>query len=236
MCGRYYVATEEELAEMREIIEEVAWNLGKAPAEAEIKTGEIFPTDRAPMFAPPLVDASRRADGRQRGGELFGHAGWQWRLAKWGFPHWQAKRPIINARAESAAEKPMFRRALQASRCAVPAAGFYEWRHVGGKSTKERYLFKQVDGRMLYMAGLAGVFRGEGSGGGNDASSVEGSGAVAYEAFTILTTAANGSVADIHNRMPVILAMEELGLWARDMAFVEEALRRPGPGLVRIAA
>jgi putative SOS response-associated peptidase YedK len=259
MCGRYYVATEEEIAEIREIIEEVARNLGKNPVEASMKTGEIFPTDVAPVLAPPLLnapsnaapsqwDAERLVALRQNGGALPFHAGgWQWRLAKWGFPHWQGKRPIINARSESAAEKPMFRRALQASRCAVPATGFFEWRRVG-KTAKEKYLFKREDGRLLYMAGLADVFRaagagagvgtrvgaGIGVGAGMDAGA--GMGAGAYEAFTILTTAANESVADIHDRMPVILDREELDMWASDMSFVEEALRRPGPELVRVAA
>ena len=235
MCGRYYVATEEEVAEMREIIEDVARNLGASPAEAAVKTGEIFPTDCAPVLAPPFLPAAQTAarpaawSAAQPAAQpaawpaaWSAQSGWQWRLARWGFPHWQSKRPIINARSETAAEKPMFRRALQVSRCAVPAAGFFEWKRAGGKATKEKYLFRRADGRMLYMAGLVDVFRGEGTG--------------AYEAFTILTAAANESVADIHDRMPVILAREELGLWAGDMAFVDEAMRRPGPELARIAA
>jgi putative SOS response-associated peptidase YedK len=110
----------------------------------------------------------------------------------WGFvPRWAkgdpGKRPI-NARSESAAEKPLFRQAFREGRCLVPASGFFEWRKDG--PVRQPYYFHRVDGAPLLFAGLQDRWEGP-----------EG----AVETFAILTTRANGLMAPIHDRMPVIL-------------------------------
>jgi len=135
---------------------------------------------------------------------------------KWGFPHWKNSGVIINARAETASEKKMFSKPLRESRCVVPSSGFYEWNR-GGNKNKDKYFFRRPGENTLYMAGITGTFR--------DAAGTQ------YSAFTILTTAANDSVASIHNRMPVILAPEELQHWIDDDDYTEYVLHRHGPEL-----
>ena len=136
---------------------------------------------------------------------------------KWGFPHWKNSGVIINARAETASEKKMFSKPLRERRCVVPSSGFYEWDH-GDNKQKDKYFFRRPDENTLYMAGIVGTFR--------DTAGTQ------YSAFAILTTVANGSVSQIHDRMPVILAPDELQHWIDDDDFSEYALHRPGPGLV----
>ena len=137
---------------------------------------------------------------------------------KWGFPHWKSSGVIINARSETAPEKSMFRKPLLERRCVIPSNGFYEWDKAGGGKKKNKYLLRRPGERLLYMAGMINAFR--------DASGCE------YNAFVILTTAANASVAPIHDRMPVIIASDEREDWINDDVFMKLALRRPGPELL----
>jgi len=194
MCGRYTVFTEAEIIEMRAIIDEISRKFGP---EA-IKTGEIFPTNTAPILT------------------LNDH-----RLApfpvSWGFPKWDGKGVIINARAETAIEKNMFRKSLLERRCVIPSTGFFEWLHVEGKKKKDKYLLRLPDTEMLFMAGMSGFFK--------DAANQP------YEAFCILTTAANASVQPIHDRMPVILMPDEREAWLNDDGFMQHVLDRAGPEL-----
>lgn len=98
---------------------------------------------------------------------------------------------MINARSETAAEKPMFRKSLLERRCLIPASGYYEWRRTqsGGKS-KEKYALYRT-GQPIYMAGLWRMEQGE-----------------KLPVFVILTREAGPGIADIHDRMPVILPDE----------------------------
>lgn len=113
---------------------------------------------------------------------------------RWGLiPSW-ARDPaighkLLNARAETVADKPSFRTALQRRRCLIPADGFYEWQTIGGK--KQPIRFRRADGALFAFAGL--WERGTGPEGGP------------VETCTIVTTAANDTVRPIHDRMPVIL-------------------------------
>ncbi|MCL2820885.1 MAG: SOS response-associated peptidase [Oscillospiraceae bacterium] len=146
---------------------------------------------------------------------------------KWGFPHWKNSSVIINARSETAAEKNMFRKPMRERRCVVPSGGFYEWSRTGGsqrtgsgnyrgggsgRKLKDKYLFRQPGEHMMYMAGIISTFR--------DESGDE------YNAFVILTTAANDSVAPIHDRMPVLLAKDEHELWIKDERFMYYTIKR----------
>lgn len=121
---------------------------------------------------------------------------------QWGLrPRWQrpGQRPIapINARGETLAEKPMFRSLFRRSRCIVPADGFYEWRTTGGR--KQPWYVTAADGALWGFAGLW--------------DEVEGPDGEPLASFTIVTTAANPLLAQVHDRMPVILRPEDEELW-----------------------
>ena len=137
--------------------------------------------------------------------------------AKWGFPHWKNPGVIINARAETALDKKMFSAPLLQRRCAVPATGFYEWTRIGGAKKKDKYLLRLPEKRTLFMAGIMNSFR--------DSAGME------YTAFVILTTSANESVAQIHDRMPVIIAPDEHDLWISNTEYIGHVLHRRGPEL-----
>ena len=110
----------------------------------------------------------------------------------WGFPRFDGKGLLINARAESAMERKTFRNSVQHRRCIIPAKGFYEW-----DKSKEKFSYERKDAPILYMAGCYNWYKDE-------------------ERFVILTTEANSSVAPVHNRMPLILEQEELEEWVLD--------------------
>jgi putative SOS response-associated peptidase YedK len=120
---------------------------------------------------------------------------------------------MINARAETAAEKPAFRDPLERKRCLIPADGFYEWKR-NGKS-KQPYCFEVGDREPFAFAGLWDNWRAP------DGSKLE--------TCTILTTTPNQLLTDIHDRMPVILSSENYDLWLdpgfRDVAAVTEMLQ-----------
>ena len=136
-------------------------------------------------------------------------------MLRWGLiPSW-AKDPaighkLINARSETAAQKPSFRSAFRHRRCLVPADGFYEWQREG--KTRQPWLFGLRDGAPMVFAGLwerwavpeGAVLTG---------SLAERSPGDAVETCTILTTAANEAVAPVHGRMPAILPPEAWDAW-----------------------
>jgi putative SOS response-associated peptidase YedK len=123
-------------------------------------------------------------------------------LARWGLiPSWAKDREIgarmINARADTAAEKPAFRSAFKSRRCLIPADGFFEWQAREGR--KQPHLIRRRDGGVLAFAGLWERWAPAGE--------------EAIESCVILTTAANEVLRPIHDRMPVILPPEAWPLW-----------------------
>ena len=100
---------------------------------------------------------------------------------------------VINARSETAERTPMFREAFESRRCVVPADGFFEW--TGPRVRRRPIWFHAPEGRLLLMAGLYEL-RPDGR-----------------MAFTILTTTANADVADVHDRMPALLAPACVAEW-----------------------
>jgi putative SOS response-associated peptidase YedK len=126
------------------------------------------------------------------------------RVMRWGLvPPW-AKDPklgsrLINARAESAASKPAFRDALARRRCLIPADGWYEWQRSGPR--KQPFFITPVDGSGLALAGLWSAWRGP------DAA------ASPLVTCTVLTTDAVGPLAEIHDRMPLILPSQAWPAW-----------------------
>ncbi len=131
-----------------------------------------------------------------------GEQGRALRMLRWGLvPSWardvQVGYRMINARAETVAEKPSFRNAFRARRCLIPATGFYEWRP--GRGGNQPYHFRMGDGQLMAFAGLWERWqRGE---------------AEAVESCTILVTSANPTVAPVHDRMPVILDPKHHDAW-----------------------
>ena len=136
-------------------------------------------------------------------------------FAKWGFlPAWakHAKLAQINARSETAAGSGMFRAALRARRCLIPADGFFEWppRADGAGKTPMRFTLRS--GNLFAFAGIWEEWAG-----GPDGP---------LRTCAILTTHPNELVANVHNRMPVILRPEHEGLWL-DPAVTDPAALAP---------
>jgi putative SOS response-associated peptidase YedK len=104
---------------------------------------------------------------------------------------------MINARSETAPEKPSFRRAFRGRRCLIPADGFYEWKRMNGG--KQPYYIRMEGGGPFAFAGLWESWDKGGSG--------------EIRSCTILTTEANPLVAEIHDRMPVIVAPDAYDVW-----------------------
>jgi len=136
-------------------------------------------------------------------------------MLRWGLiPGW-ARDPtighkLINARSETAAEKPSFRSAFRHRRCLIPADGFYEWQRRGG--TRRPWLFGLRDGAPMIFAGLWERWTVP-EGAALTGSLAERSPGDAVETCTILTTAANETVAPVHGRMPVILESDAWDPW-----------------------
>ena len=140
-------------------------------------------------------------------------------MLRWGLvPHWAKDISIgnrlINARAETVAEKPAFRQALSRRRCLVLASGFYEW----GKSPagKVPYFMSPRSGEGLAFAGLWEQWRG---------------GDGVLETCAIITTAANATLTKVHQRMPAILAADAQVRWLDGETPATERLEllRPAP-------
>ncbi|HEU4976663.1 MAG TPA: SOS response-associated peptidase [Baekduia sp.] len=175
MCGRYSLAT---------------------PAQADLRSrfplGEAVELRQRFNVCPgdDVVAVTTTREGEPRG-----------ELLRWGLvPHW-AKDPsvgfrMINARAESVADKPAYRDALSTHRCLVVADGFYEWQARPGRP-KLPWHVTRSDGAPFAFAGLWATWRG----GGADAPPLR--------TCTIVTTAANAALRDVHDRMPVMLRGED---------------------------
>ncbi|MGI1658246.1 MAG: SOS response-associated peptidase [Desulfitobacterium sp.] len=169
MCGRYFIATEQDDAEIKKIIEEVNDRFKDTPELSKMKTGEIYPTNIVPIITPvsPV-------------------------LMKWGFTRFDGKGQVINARLETAAEKPMFRKAFAEHRCLIPASHYFEWETIGKKKQKYAIGLRST----LYMAG---IYRFEKD--------------MPIPLFVILTRPAAPVISFIHERMPVIMPKELSGVW-----------------------
>lgn len=128
---------------------------------------------------------------------------------RWGLvPFWAKDLKVgsrmINARSETVADKPAFRRAFAKRRCLLPADGFYEWQKIEGQKAKQPFLIHRVDEEPLVFAGLYEFWHPKDDE-GNDVPDAE-----LVVSCTILTTAANKTIAPVHDRMPVMLAP---GVW-----------------------
>ena len=187
MCGRYNF-TVEQSDEVMEILEKLnAKFQGK-----EVRNGEVFPTNLAPILIEEKQEISPT-------------------LSIWGFPKFDGKGVIINARSETAFEKKTFRDSLINRRCIIPTTGFYEW-----DSEKRKYLFRVNGSNALYMAGIYTYSKDE-------------------MRYVVLTTSANESMTGIHHRMPLVIPKEEIGTWIKDASATNDLLHRVPPQLLHEA-
>lgn len=173
---------------------------------------------------PPRYNAAPRQNllvvrrGRNAGGRLI-------ETMRWGLiPSWAKDAKIgdrsINARdvgedGRALDERPMFRDAWRAGqRCLVPLNSFFEWKNAG--KTKQPYAVGFEDGALMGVAGLWEPWRDPATG-------------KTLRSFTIITTAANETLASLHNRMPVIIAPEDFAVWLGEDSTAARALLRPYP-------
>jgi putative SOS response-associated peptidase YedK len=122
-------------------------------------------------------------------------------VARWGLVPFWAKDPsigsrLINARVETAHEKPAFRRAFAAHRCLVPADGYYEWQTIEGR--KQPFFIRRRDRGVLAMAGMYEVWRSPED---------------RLLSCTVITTEATDDVGRIHDRMPMLVEPERFSAW-----------------------
>jgi putative SOS response-associated peptidase YedK len=177
VCGRYTLATP-----------------NPAEVRARFPIGESVEVRRRYNVAPgdEVLAVTTDREGAPRG-----------ELLRWGLvPSW-AKQPetglkMINARVETVAERPAYRRAFQRYRCLIVADGFYEWRRIPS-GPKQAFHITRSDGGVFAFAGLWSIWRGE------DGRQLR--------TCTILTTAAGPAIAPLHDRMPVILGPGAEAAW-----------------------
>lgn len=206
MCGRYTLFTPEQVLEIKSIIDEAEERLRQRSSQnvrAHLVTDEIRPTNLAPVLFP-------------REGKLVSAA------AFWGFTNhheWVNRKreadgigplkpsPSFNTRNDKAERSTFWRDSLHKRRCIIPASGFWEWHHAEpsepGQTKKDKgvkYLFTMPHSPVLY---IAGIWRNE----VDEATDEE------WPHFSMLTTDPSESVAKIHNRMPLVLLLDELDVW-----------------------
>lgn len=199
MCGRYASSkSSDDLIEEFEVEESrVAEPL--APDYNVAPTKEVY----AVMARPPSADKSAPP---QR----------QLRVLKWGLvPSW-AKDPaignkMINARMETVADKPSFRRAFASRRCLLPADGYFEWyptsaKTKAGKPVKQPFFIRPKDGGSLAMAGLYEIWRDR------SIEDEDAPGAFRWTC-TVLTTDAEDDLGKIHDRMPLMVPPDRWQRW-----------------------
>jgi putative SOS response-associated peptidase YedK len=177
--------------------------LTSAPATVR----QTFGYDEQPNFPPryniaPTQPIAIVTGGRDAQGEFRR----RFQLVRWGFLPGFVKDTqnfplLINARAETAAEKASFRNALRRRRCLIPADAYYEWLRfkVDGKTARRAFLFRRADGEPMGLAGLWEPYLSP------DGSEID--------TACILTTAANGATVAVHERMPVIIERKEFARW-----------------------
>ena len=188
MCCRYWT---DESPELRPIVEEMNRSplMKKWQDKAKVTSyGEIFPTDVVPVIAP------------NRSGVRTVYP------MKWGY---SGKSLLMNARSETAAEKPTFRDDWARHRCIVPASWYFEWEHYPGsdgkKHTGDKYMIHPKDCAVTWLCGLYRIENG-------------------LPVFVILTREPGETIRFLHDRMPLIMPDELVTEWIRPDRKAEELL------------
>ena len=199
MCGRFVSSTPpDQLAQYFDVDEVPEQLLDRGPNYNTAPTTEVFVV---------------RRDGDARRLDAF----------RWGLVPFWAKDPsvgnkMINARAETVAEKSAYRKALQHRRCIIPADGFYEWKKEPGSKRKQPFFIHRPDGEPYAFAGLWELWKGPKRTKAQEAAAAE-SGeadlplAEPLRSCTIITTSANEAMSELHDRMPVMLPRSAWDDW-----------------------
>ena len=190
MCGRYYYS--DKGADSKN---EVLIAMMEKYYRGKYKTGEIFPGDTVPAVI-------------ERSGKLLPVP------ATFGFPGFSGGKLLINARSETAAEKPAFAESLRQRRIILPANGFFEWSR---DEKRAKYRFSVESARTIYLCGLYRL--GDGA-----------------PPFLILTRAANDSMRSTHDRMPVIAGEDQVRPYLTDRDAAMEIIATASPELSRVPA
>ena len=181
MCGRYFFDGE--------TAKEIEDELELSPGLITTGAGDI-----TPAMSPIVISADRGGGG----------AGLRVSAMFWGVTQ-KDKKLVINARAESALEKPMFSDSVERRRLVIPAAGFYEW-----DKDKNKVTFYSKDKSPIYLAGFYQLSDNK-------------------DSFVILTTAANESMIKVHDRMPLMIEKNAVKDWIFDTDAAKEMLHMKMP-------
>ena len=186
MCTRFFIDISDK--ELQEIVA-AAENSALAEkfmraGDPMTRSGEIYPTNVVPVIA------TAKAGGRA----VF--------PMKWGFRisgmRGDSISTILNARSETAAQKPSFRDAWRQHRCVIPASYYFEWEHFtspdGKKKTGRKYAIQPTGSTVTWLGGLYRMEEG-------------------FPRFVVLTRPPAENIAFIHDRMPVILPAQQIGAW-----------------------
>jgi putative SOS response-associated peptidase YedK len=201
MCGRYASSRRPE-----DLIEEFEVT---SPRVAEPLAADYNVAPTKEVYAVLERGARPQDDGVEVPPER------QLRVLRWGLvPSW-AKDPsignrMINARMETVAEKPAYKRAFAARRCLLPADGYFEWypteeKTKAGKPRKQPFFIHPVDGGILAMAGLYEIWK--------DPTRAEDDPELFRWTCTVLTTQAEDDLGHIHDRMPLMVPRDRWGAW-----------------------
>jgi putative SOS response-associated peptidase YedK len=145
---------------------------------------------------------------------------------RWGLiPRWWSKPPkdlmrlsTFNARVETVTTKPFFREAFKRTRCIIPASGYYEWQDT--PDGKQPHYFTRVDGQVISFAGLWDEWKDRTSG-------------ETVKSCTMIITEPNAMVAEVHDRMPVVLEPDQFTPWLENEAGLEILVPAPDGMLQR---
>ena len=199
MCTRFYIEPESvdlselmEMARRTKLAEKFIWSGNKL-----LTSGEIRPTNVVPVIA----------FGKEGKGQVF--------PMKWGFTIQRgtsfapASSLIVNARSETAAEKPTFKEAWKEHRCIVPASWYYEWQHFtsaeGKVKTGDKFAIQPAGESAAWLCGLYRMEEG-------------------FPVFAILTREPGRGVREIHDRMPLMLPKERIRDWINPKSDPNELL------------
>ncbi|MGB3332654.1 MAG: SOS response-associated peptidase [Mycobacterium sp.] len=253
MCGRFAVTTDPALLAARiDAINEipdsadVGPNYNVAPTDpiatlvsrhGEPRGSARLDGGEAKLELPHKPGGSATLDGGEAKLELPRKPGDQpsrrLRLMRWGLvPPWTKAGPdgapapggpvMINARADKATTSPAYSASAERRRCLVPMDGYYEWRAAGVQSTRKTPFYIHGDGEMLFAAGLWSVWRPNRL-------------CDAVLSVAIITTAAVGELADIHDRMPLLLPENHWDSWLDPDAAIDTTLLSRPPDVAGIA-
>jgi len=220
MCGRFAA-----FSSASAIADQLALQVISDGARLLPPNWNVAPTQQIPVIIKPGLDLEPSLSRPSTPNAGISASGLELTTARWGLlAPWSHKQSvkqggagIINARAESVAEKRTFADAFANRRCLVPVNGYYEWQKVNavGLSRKQPWYFTDPSGKLMLFAGIFNVFNGE-------------------LTVAITTTVANEVMAPIHHRMPSVLAQSDMDIWfSADPISAEHLILNGGNQLIR---